>query len=179
MLWLRRTPMVFMERRGVHLESQLRCLHKVSIFFVFLGVELWFKIVLTSYSKMHATSSAEWVFTKTMAASFCQQRKERRLQRHWARRTLHVSCKTMGESGFALAFSICVQFCLTNLTSLMHSLLTVGRTVDEAAILYSMLENACQSQLLAEAAAANGLPKKIIKDDAAKFTAEAAQNPVS
>lgn len=61
----------------------------------------------------------------------------------------------------------------------MCSLLTVGRTVDEAAILYSMLENACQSQLLAEAAAANGLPKKIIKDDAAKFTADAAQNPVS
>ncbi|KAJ5978681.1 hypothetical protein N7501_002023 [Penicillium viridicatum] len=58
-----------------------------------------------------------------------------------------------------------------------HGLLTVGRTVDEAAILYSMLENACQSQLLAEAAAANGLPKKIIKDDAAKFTADAAQNP--
>jgi hypothetical protein len=55
----------------------------------------------------------------------------------------------------------------------------VGRTVDEAAILYSMLENACQSQLLAEAAAANGLPKKIIADDAAKFTAQAAQNPVS
>lgn len=59
------------------------------------------------------------------------------------------------------------------------SLLTVGRTVDEAAILYSMLENACQSQLLAEAAAANGLPKKIIADDAARFTAQAAQNPVS
>lgn len=65
------------------------------------------------------------------------------------------------------------------MTSLTYSLLTVGRTVDEAAILYSMLEKACQSQLLAEAAAANGLPKKIIKDDAAKFTAEAAQNPVS
>ena len=62
---------------------------------------------------------------------------------------------------------------------LTYSLLTVGRTVDEAAILYSMLENACQSQLLAEAAAANGLPKKIIKDDAARFTADAAQNPVS
>jgi hypothetical protein len=33
--------------------------------------------------------------------------------------------------------------------------------------------------LLAEAAAANGVPKKIIKDDVAKYTAEAAQNPVS
>ncbi|CAG7944970.1 unnamed protein product [Penicillium salamii] len=67
----------------------------------------------------------------------------------------------------------------TNIACILqnHGLLTVGRTVDEAAILYSMLENACQSQLLAEAAAANGLPKKIIADDAARFTAQAAQNP--
>ena len=85
----------------------------------------------------------------------------------------------MGESIFAIVSSVCVQFYPANSTLLMCSLLTVGRTVDEAAILYSMLENACQSQLLAEAAAANGLPKKIIKDDAAKFTADAAQNPVS
>lgn len=42
-----------------------------------------------------------------------------------------------------------------------------------------MLENACHSQLMAEAAAANGLPKKIIADEAARFTAQAAQNPVS
>jgi hypothetical protein len=84
----------------------------------------------------------------------------------------------MGESTFVVAFS-CVWFCLANLTQLMYSLLTVGSTVDEAAILYSMLEHACESQLLAEAAAANGLPKKIISDDAAKFTADAAQNPVS
>jgi hypothetical protein len=32
---------------------------------------------------------------------------------------------------------------------------------------------------MADAAAANGVPKKIIDDTAAKFTAEAAQNPVS
>ena len=61
----------------------------------------------------------------------------------------------------------------------LSRLLTVGRTVDEAAILYSMLEHACHSQLMADAAAANGVPKKIIDDAAAKFTAEAAQNPVS
>ncbi|CAG7921800.1 unnamed protein product [Penicillium olsonii] len=69
----------------------------------------------------------------------------------------------------------------TNIACILqnHGLLTVGRTVDEAAILYSMLEHACHSQLLAEAAAANGLPKKIIADDAARFTAQAAQNPVS
>lgn len=61
----------------------------------------------------------------------------------------------------------------------LSSLLTVGRTVDEAAILYSMLENACHSQLLAEAAAANGIPKQIINDEVAHYTAQFAQNPVS
>ncbi|KAJ5601848.1 class II aldolase/adducin domain protein [Penicillium lagena] len=58
-----------------------------------------------------------------------------------------------------------------------HGLLTVGQTVDEAAFLFSSLENACHAQLLAEAAAANGVPKKIIKDEVAKYTAETAQNP--
>ncbi|KAJ5235262.1 Meiotically protein [Penicillium citrinum] len=58
-----------------------------------------------------------------------------------------------------------------------HGLLTVGRTVDEAAILYSFLENACHSQLLAEAAAANGVPKRIISDEVAQYTADVAQNP--
>ncbi|KAJ5888521.1 Meiotically protein [Penicillium taxi] len=58
-----------------------------------------------------------------------------------------------------------------------HGLLTVGRTVDEAAILYSMLDNSCHSQLLAEAAAANGVPKKIISDEVAQYTAQFAQNP--
>ncbi|CAI7622795.1 unnamed protein product [Penicillium manginii] len=58
-----------------------------------------------------------------------------------------------------------------------HGLLTVGTTVDEAAILYSFLENACQSQLMAEAAAANGIPKRIISDEVAQYTANVAQNP--
>lgn len=65
------------------------------------------------------------------------------------------------------------------LTGITFSLLTVGRTVDEAAILYSMLENVCHSQLLAEAAAANGIPKRIISHEVAQYTAEYAQNPVS
>ncbi|KAJ5792647.1 Meiotically protein [Penicillium pulvis] len=58
-----------------------------------------------------------------------------------------------------------------------HGLLTVGTTVDEAAILYSMLENSCHSQLMAEAAAANGIPKKIIAPEVAQYTADTAQNP--
>jgi hypothetical protein len=62
---------------------------------------------------------------------------------------------------------------------LVYSLLTVGRTVDEAAFLFSSLDGACHSQLMADAAAANGTPKKIINHDVAKYTADVAQNPVS
>jgi len=42
-----------------------------------------------------------------------------------------------------------------------------------------MLENACHSQLMAEAAAANGIPKRVISPEVAQYTAEFAQNPVS
>lgn len=61
----------------------------------------------------------------------------------------------------------------------VFSLLTVGRTVDEAAFLFSSLDNACHSQLLADAAAAGGSPKKIIAHEVAQYTADAVQNPVS
>ncbi|KAL2803383.1 class II aldolase/adducin N-terminal [Aspergillus granulosus] len=58
-----------------------------------------------------------------------------------------------------------------------HGLLTVGQTVDEAAWLFASLDHACHSQLMAEAAAANGIAKKIIPDNVAQYTADAAQNP--
>ena len=51
-----------------------------------------------------------------------------------------------------------------------HGLLTVGDTVDEAAFLFTLMEDTCQAQLLADAAAANGLKKKIIADDVAAYT---------
>lgn len=58
-----------------------------------------------------------------------------------------------------------------------HGLLTVGETVDEAAFLFRLMEKSCQVQLLAEAAAANGIEKKIISDEEAaynfKFASEA------
>jgi len=58
-----------------------------------------------------------------------------------------------------------------------HGLLTVGTTVDEAAYLFRLMETSSQVQLLAEAAAANGLEKRIIPDDEAqanfKMTSEA------
>ncbi|KAL4820778.1 class II aldolase/adducin N-terminal [Aspergillus spinulosporus] len=57
-----------------------------------------------------------------------------------------------------------------------HGLLTVGSTVDEAAWLFLSLDSACHAQLMAEAAAANGIPKKIIPDEVAQYTADAAQN---
>lgn len=61
----------------------------------------------------------------------------------------------------------------------LSSLLTVGQTVDEAAFLFFSLDQACHSQLMADAAAANGVPKKIISDEVAQYTADAVQNPVS
>lgn len=58
-----------------------------------------------------------------------------------------------------------------------HGLLTVGSTVDEAAYLYTLLERSCEVQLLAEAAAANGIPKVYVPDEAAKFTFETSSDP--
>lgn len=60
----------------------------------------------------------------------------------------------------------------------MARLLTTGTTVDEAGFLFYALEQACRSQLLAEAAAANGIKKNIISHEAASFTAEGDQDPV-
>lgn len=54
----------------------------------------------------------------------------------------------------------------------------MGSTVDEAAFLFYSLDKACHSQLMAEAAAANGVPKKIISNEVAAFTARAVQSPV-
>ena len=50
-----------------------------------------------------------------------------------------------------------------------HGLLTVGHTVDEAAFLFLSMEHACQGQILAEAAAANGLKKILITDEEAEY----------
>ncbi|KAI1817415.1 class II aldolase/adducin domain protein [Poronia punctata] len=46
-----------------------------------------------------------------------------------------------------------------------HGILTVGRSVDEAAFWFISLERSCQAQLLADAAAAGGQYKKILIDD--------------
>ncbi|KAM0547248.1 hypothetical protein ACHAPJ_010510 [Fusarium lateritium] len=53
-----------------------------------------------------------------------------------------------------------------------HGLLTVGTTVDEACFLMTLMERASRCQLLAEAAAANGIPKVLIPDASAKYTFE-------
>lgn len=50
------------------------------------------------------------------------------------------------------------------------SILTCGRTVDEAAGFFIALEQACEAQLLAEAAAANGVQKRLVKDNVAQWT---------
>ena len=58
-----------------------------------------------------------------------------------------------------------------------HGLLTVGSTVSEAAFLMTLMERACQCQLLAEAAAANGPPKITIPDESARYTFENSSEP--
>lgn len=52
-----------------------------------------------------------------------------------------------------------------------HGLLTVGRSVDEAALWFISLDKTCQAQLLVDAASAgNGWEKKFIEDEEAAFT---------
>ena len=60
-----------------------------------------------------------------------------------------------------------------------HGLLTVGRTVDEAAYLFTLLKNCCEAQLKVEAAAANGLKKVIVSEKAAAYTFQMTGDPVS
>jgi ribulose-5-phosphate 4-epimerase/fuculose-1-phosphate aldolase len=50
-----------------------------------------------------------------------------------------------------------------------HGLLTTGQTIDEAAYLFTLMENSCRVQLLAEAAAANGIPKIVCPDAEAGY----------
>ena len=61
----------------------------------------------------------------------------------------------------------------------MNRLITCGTTVDEAAFLFYDLDRACHTQLLVEAAAANGLQKKVIPHDIAQYSAESMQSAVS
>ncbi|KAF2011179.1 arad-like aldolase/epimerase [Aaosphaeria arxii CBS 175.79] len=58
-----------------------------------------------------------------------------------------------------------------------HGLLTVGGTVDEAAYLYTLMERSAEVQLMVEAAAANGLKKIIVDDEAAEYTFRMASDP--
>ena len=65
------------------------------------------------------------------------------------------------------------------LTLMNHGLLTVGRTVDEAAYLFRLMEKSCEAQLLVEAAAANGIQKQIIRDEEAAYNFKMASEAVS
>ena len=60
-----------------------------------------------------------------------------------------------------------------------HGILTVGGTVDEAAYLFRLMERSCEAQLLVEAAAANGVEKKVIRDEEAAYNFRMASEAVS
>ncbi|GAA5820314.1 hypothetical protein JCM3770_004043 [Rhodotorula araucariae] len=59
-----------------------------------------------------------------------------------------------------------------------HGLLTLGmESVAEAVYIFQNLERLCKVQLMVEAAAANGLEKRIIDEEDAAFTAATLKNP--
>ncbi|GAA6041684.1 hypothetical protein JCM8097_003083 [Rhodosporidiobolus ruineniae] len=57
-----------------------------------------------------------------------------------------------------------------------HGLLTMGLTVDETVYYFSALDRMCKVQLMVEAASHNGLPKRVIDDEDASFTAATLQH---
>ncbi|TDZ14046.1 Meiotically up-regulated gene 14 protein [Colletotrichum spinosum] len=81
------------------------------------------------------------------------------------------------EEGKRLAASLGPEGKVMTLAN--HGLLTVGQTVDEAAYLFTLMEKSCQVQLLAEAAAANGIPKRVIGDKVAAYTFKMTSSPDS
>ena len=80
------------------------------------------------------------------------------------------SFKTTGTSCY---FSIPLLWSLQIawlLTSGEYRILTSGGTIGEAIGWFVALERACQAQLLVEAAAANGIPKKYIGQTEVEYT---------
>ncbi|OBA22447.1 arad-like aldolase/epimerase [Metschnikowia bicuspidata var. bicuspidata NRRL YB-4993] len=59
-----------------------------------------------------------------------------------------------------------------------HGLLTMGKTVDEAAYLFMLMEKSCQVQLLADAAAAGAKRAKVlIPEDVCAYSADVTNHP--
>ena len=58
-----------------------------------------------------------------------------------------------------------------------HGILTGGGTVGEAVAYFIALERACQTQLLADAAAASGRKKRIVSTEAAEYTKKTTGSP--
>lgn len=53
-----------------------------------------------------------------------------------------------------------------------HGLFTMGTTVEKASFLMTLIERCSHVQLLAKAAAANGVPKVYVSNKAARYTFE-------
>lgn len=63
------------------------------------------------------------------------------------------------------------------LTPVFFRLLTCGSTVDEAAAYFIALERACANQIMAESAAANGIPKRYVGEEEAEYTFKCTGTP--
>jgi ribulose-5-phosphate 4-epimerase/fuculose-1-phosphate aldolase len=69
------------------------------------------------------------------------------------------------------------EMLLINTSVIIWPVQTVGNTVDEAAYLYTLMERSCEIQLMVEAAAANGIPKVYVDDEAAAYTFKMGSDP--
>ena len=110
-------------------------------------------------------------FMKGSAALFTLKKKGGASLRTWAQKIKVSFFRIMGKT--------CSPADGTNINILMCfiRLLTTGETIGEAVGYFIALEQACQAQLLVEAAAANGIPKKLVGDEEAKYTKQNAGQP--
>jgi ribulose-5-phosphate 4-epimerase/fuculose-1-phosphate aldolase len=81
----------------------------------------------------------------------------------------------VGEEGKRLAAALGRS--KRNLILQNHGILTAGGTVAEAVGFFIALERACHTQLVTDAAAANGIPKTFVSDEVAAFTSKTTSSP--
>ncbi|OBT38989.1 hypothetical protein VE00_10359 [Pseudogymnoascus sp. WSF 3629] len=95
---------------------------------------------------------------------------------HKARPDINAACHCHSPYGRAWSTFGKPLEMLNQGTPAQPSVLTAGGTVAEAAAFFIALERACHTQLVTDAAAASGLQKRYVSDEAAKYTSKTTSN---
>lgn len=108
---------------------------------------------------------------------------------HLRKKKVELLRMRLGKTAWLAFYKIMGMYCLelsntpfridAILICRINRLITCGTTVDEAAFLFYDLDRACHTQLMVEAAAANGLQKKVIPHEIAQYSARSMQSAVS